>query len=35
MKEREMGTKTEDERQDRREWRRGEYAQENPDEFRT
>ena len=35
MKEREMGTKTEDERQDRREWRRGEYAQENPNELWT
>ena len=32
-KERKMGTKTEDEGQDRGEWRRGEFAQGNPEDL--
>ena len=35
MKGRLMRTRTEDEGQDREVWRRGEYAQENPDELWT
>ena len=34
-KEREIGTRTEDEVQDRGEWSRGEYVQENPEELWT